>query len=32
VRLISPRWNTYSISAQRFRMLAQPFDELVKAK
>ena len=32
VRLISPRWNTYSISSRRFRMLAQPFDELVKAK
>ncbi|MCL2348340.1 MAG: HYExAFE family protein [Planctomycetaceae bacterium] len=32
VRLISPRWNTYSISTRQFRMLAQPFDELVKAK
>ena len=28
-RLISPRWNTYSMPARRFRQLAQPFDEIV---
>ena len=28
-RLISPRWNTYSMPSRRFRQLAQPFDEIV---
>jgi len=28
-RLISPRWNTYSMPTNRFRQLAQPFDEIV---
>jgi len=28
VRLISPKWRTYSISASRFRSLARPFDEI----
>ena len=29
VRLLSPRWQTYSMSVKKFRSLAQPFDELV---
>jgi hypothetical protein len=28
-RLVSPRWNTYSMPSRRFRQLAQPFDEIV---
>ena len=32
VRLISPRWNTYSMPAKRFRQLARPFDEIVKSE
>lgn len=32
VRLISPQWNTYGMSTQKFRSLAKPFEEFVSCK
>ncbi len=29
VRLLSPRWNTYSMPTERFRRLARPFEDFV---